>query len=152
MEGQNQDTSCKIRIPNRVLLVVYYTSDKDKSLEYFCPNEDCDDPWVFISNVFWFLRSCKVTLLKCVTNMFLLQGWVWSLSTNLEDQVISCGWDNMIFKWSFRESEMVQDLRINCKTACLCSTYVGDIVSIGSFDRKVKTFDLRTPNKQVEQV
>jgi len=79
------------------------------------------------------------------------KGWVWSLSTNLEDQVISCGWDNMIFKWSFRESEMVQDLRINCKTACLCSTYVGDIVSIGSFDRKVKTFDLRTPNKQVEQ-
>ena len=132
---------------------MYYTSDQNKSPEYFCQNEDCDDPWVFI-------QMCSGSLIpvlqsdnaKCVTNVFLLQGWVWSLSTNLEDQVVSCGWDNMIFKWSFRESEMVQDLRINCKTACLCSTYVGDIVSIGSFDRKVKTFDLRTPNKQVEQV
>ena len=85
--------------------------------------------------------------MKFLTLVSLLQGWVWSLSHNNEGKVVSCGWDNMIYGWSFRESgEMTQDLSINCKTAVLCSTYVGDTVSVGSFDRKVKTFDVRAPN------
>jgi len=83
------------------------------------------------------------------------KGWVWSLSHNTEGRVVSCGWDNMIYGWSFRESgEMSQDFSINCKCAVLCSTYVHDIVSVGSFDRKVKTFDVRAakPNtKPMEQ-
>ena len=79
------------------------------------------------------------------------KGWVWSLSHNTAGKVVSCGWDNMIYAWSLRESEMVQDLSINCKTAVLCSTFVDTIVSVGSFDRKVKTFDLRLPGgKPVE--
>jgi len=81
------------------------------------------------------------------------KGWVWSLSHNTAGKVVSCGWDNMIYAWSLRESDMVQDQAINCKTAVLCSTFVDDIVSVGSFDRKVKTFDLRQPPKRgpVEQ-
>ena len=57
----------------------------------------------------------------------------------------------MVYGWTFRESEMILDFDINCRTALLCSTYVDNIVAVGSFDRRIKTFDLRASTKPLEQ-
>jgi len=81
------------------------------------------------------------------------KGWVWSLSSNKDGKLVSCGWDNMLYHWSFRESAMGVDFDVDCRGALLCSSYVDNVVSVGTYDRKIKTYDLRsnTKSKPCEQ-
>lgn len=84
------------------------------------------------------------------------KGWVWSLSKddNNSSTLVSCGWDNTAHIWKLTTSEMVLDNSINCTTALLCSDIdsVSGTVIVGTFDKKVKMFDLRSAKPTVLSV
>ena len=81
------------------------------------------------------------------------KGWVWSLSRDPvnPNSLVSCGWDNLAHKWTVTESDMTLERSVNCKTALLCSDIHPDssLVIVGTFDKKVKWFDLRSPTASV---
>ena len=84
------------------------------------------------------------------------KGWVWSLSkdANNSSTLVSCGWDNTAHVWKLTNAEMVQEKTIDCTTALLCSDIhsgTGTVV-VGTFDKKVKMFDLRSPKPTVMSV
>ena len=84
------------------------------------------------------------------------KGWVWSLCQDQSDSttLISCGWDNLAHVWRLTNSEMVLENTVDCKTALLCSdihSATGTAV-VGTFDKKVKMFDLRSPKPTVTSV
>lgn len=80
------------------------------------------------------------------------KGWVWSLSVDAQDpfgHLVSCGWDNKAHVWQISPTEMVLKATVNCRTALLCSDVhsATKVVTVGTFDKKVKSFDLRSPNQ-----
>ena len=83
-------------------------------------------------------------------------GWVWSLSKDDTDTstLISCGWDNKAHIWRLTNSEMVLENTVDCKTALLCSDIhsATGTVTVGTFDKMVKMFDLRIPKPTVTSV
>ena len=80
-------------------------------------------------------------------------GWVWSLSSNGTSRLISCGWDNMINVWDVSNDTLNHESNINCGNAILTSSYLNDLVTVGTFDRRIKSYDLRSYNqsKPIEQ-
>ena len=84
------------------------------------------------------------------------KGWVWSLSKDASNAstLVSCGWDNIAHIWKLTNSEMVLENSVNCTTALLCSdihSSSGTVV-VGTFDKKVKMFDLRSAKPTVMSV
>lgn len=84
------------------------------------------------------------------------KGWVWSLSKDPENSqtLVSCGWDNTAHLWKLTNAEMVLENSIDCTTALLCSdihSSTGTVI-VGTFDKKVKMFDLRSAKPTVMSV
>ena len=83
-------------------------------------------------------------------------GWVWSFSKDASDPstLISVGWDNKAHVWRLKDAEMVLENTVDCKTALLCSDIhsATGTVTVGTFDKKVKMFDLRVPKPTVINV
>lgn len=73
-----------------------------------------------------------------------LQGWVWSLSCNRDHKVASCGWDNMALVWDLRDDEGLRRLTgFDAKEAIVCSTFVEDLLTVGTFRGSTKVYDVR---------
>lgn len=84
------------------------------------------------------------------------KGWVWSLSKDPDNSqtLVSCGWDNTAHLWKLTNAEMVLENSIDCTTALLCSdihSATGTVI-VGTFDKKVKMFDLRSAKPTVMSV
>jgi WD40 repeat protein len=83
------------------------------------------------------------------------KGWVWSLSkdANCATTLVSCGWDSKANIWRLTNSEMVLQASINCSTALLCSDIhsASGLVVVGTFDKRVKMFDLRSSTPTVAE-
>ena len=84
------------------------------------------------------------------------KGWVWSLSKDAHNPstLVSVGWDNKANMWKLTNAEMILENSVNCTTALLCSdihSYSGTVV-VGTFDKKVKMFDLRLAKPTVTSV
>ena len=77
---------------------------------------------------------------------------MWHLSTNGNKEVISAGWDNKAILWDLGESEMTIKRKVNCRAAALCSSFVKTEVAVGSFDRKVRTFDLKSAGEKPVEI
>ena len=84
------------------------------------------------------------------------KGWVWSLShdAGYSKTVISCGWDNTAHLWKLTNTEMILENSVNCTTALLCSDIHSEsgTVVVGTFDKKVKMFDMRSAKPTVMAV
>ena len=85
------------------------------------------------------------------------KGWVWSLCADArpnEPTVVSCGWDNKVHIWKLTNTEMILENSINCTTALLCSDIhsASRTVVLGTFDKKVKMFDMRLAKPTVMSV
>ena len=84
------------------------------------------------------------------------KGWVWSLSSDANNgsTVVSCGWDNTAHLWKLTNTEMILENSINCTTALLCSDIhsASGTVVVGTFDKKVKMFDMRSAKPTIMAV
>ena len=67
------------------------------------------------------------------------------------------GWDGVIHLWEIANGSLVggtKETEINSGTIpCLDVAYINDTVTIGTFNNRVKSYDLRSPNrsKPIEQ-
>ncbi|XP_014665834.1 PREDICTED: F-box/WD repeat-containing protein 9-like [Priapulus caudatus] len=78
------------------------------------------------------------------------KGWIWSI-TSCENVVCTGSWDKDVKLWDAGEN-LRETMRLRGKSAVLCTALRPDILSVGSFDKHVTTYDPRAGYSATKQL